>query len=56
MTAAGLAEELDGLDVERLAETEREVVEGPYHRGLAAVVQMLAWKPGADAGATNAQA
>ena len=56
MTAAGLAEELDGLEVERLAETERRVVEGPYHRGLAAVVQMLAWKPGADAGATNAQA
>ncbi len=44
MTAAGLADELDGLDAEILAETEREVVEGPYHSGAAAVVQMLAWK------------
>jgi SAM-dependent methyltransferase len=44
MTAAGLAEELAGLDVEILREVEREVVEGPYHRGAAAVVQMVAWK------------
>ena len=44
MTAAGLAEELAGLDVETLREVEREVVEGPYHRGAAAVVQVLAWK------------
>ncbi|MEM0963439.1 MAG: class I SAM-dependent methyltransferase [Bacteroidota bacterium] len=45
MTASGLREELSGLDVEHLAETERSVVEGPYHRGDAAVVQMLARKP-----------
>ena len=45
MTAAGLAEELDGLTAEVLRETERSVMEGPYHRGDAAVVQMLAWKP-----------
>ena len=44
MTAAGLRNELAGLDVETLRETERDVVEGPYHRGAAAVVQMLAWK------------
>ncbi|WP_412068449.1 SAM-dependent methyltransferase [Rubrivirga sp. IMCC43871] len=46
MTAAGLADELAGLDAEILHEAERAVVEGPYHRGDAAVVQMLAWKPG----------
>ena len=44
MTAAGLREELAGLDVEALRETEREVMEGAYHRGAAAVVQMLAWR------------
>ena len=44
MTAAGLADELAGLDAEVLRETERPVVEGPYHRGGAAVVQVLAWK------------
>lgn len=45
MTASGLRAELDGLDLEHLAEVERDVVEGPYHRGLAAVVQVLARKP-----------
>ena len=45
MTADGLRRELAGLNVEHLAETERSVVEGTYHRGDAAVVQMLAWKP-----------
>ena len=44
MTAAGLAEELGGLDAEILRETERVVIEGPYHHGEAAVVQVLAWK------------
>ena len=44
MTADGLRRELVGLEVETLHETEREVVEGTYHRGAAAVVQMLAWK------------
>ena len=45
MTAEGLRRELVGLDIELLAETEREVVEGPYHTGAAVVVQALAWKP-----------
>ncbi|WP_420455151.1 SAM-dependent methyltransferase [Rubrivirga sp.] len=44
MTADGLAEELAGLDAEILREVERSVVEGPYHDGDAAVVQMLAWR------------
>ena len=44
MTADGLRKELAGLEIEALHETEREVVEGAYHRGTAAVVQMLAWK------------
>ncbi len=51
MTAAGLADELDGLDAEILRETERAVVEGPYHHGDAAVVQMLAWKRATSGGA-----
>ena len=46
MTAAGLADELAGLRVEVLRETEREVNEGAYHTGAASVVQMLAWKGG----------
>ncbi|MEO0557586.1 MAG: class I SAM-dependent methyltransferase [Bacteroidota bacterium] len=44
MTAAGLRDELAGLRVETLHEIEREVHEGPYHTGLAAVVQMLGWR------------
>ncbi len=44
MTAAGLADEVAGLHAEILREVERTVIEGPYHRGEAAVVQMLAWK------------
>lgn len=44
MTAAGLAEEVAGLCVEVLRETEREVYEGAFHTGAASVVQMLAWK------------
>lgn len=47
MTAAGLRDELDGLEAEILRETERAVLEGAYHTGDAAVVQMLAFKPGA---------
>ncbi|GAB5536192.1 MAG: class I SAM-dependent methyltransferase [Rubricoccaceae bacterium] len=43
MTADGLRVELAGLRVETLHEIERDVHEGPYHTGLAAVVQMLAW-------------
>lgn len=44
MTEAGLRTELDGLRFEILRETEREVREGEYHTGAAAVVQALAWK------------
>ncbi|MEM6335396.1 MAG: class I SAM-dependent methyltransferase [Bacteroidota bacterium] len=44
MTAQGLREEIAGLDIEHLQELERTVIEGPYHTGAAAIVQMLAWK------------
>jgi SAM-dependent methyltransferase len=37
--------ELAGLRFEIARETEREMVEGKYHRGQAAVVQILAVKP-----------
>ena len=43
MTADGLRDELAGLRFETLREVEREVHEGPYHHGLASVVQALAW-------------
>lgn len=46
MTADGLRDELDGLRFEILHETERAVVEGAYHTGDAAVVQVLGWKDG----------
>lgn len=44
MTEAGLRDELAGLRLEVAHEIEREVIEGPYHTGLASVVQVLAWK------------
>lgn len=37
-----LAGDLEGLSIERLAAVDREVVEGRYHTGMAAVVQVLA--------------
>lgn len=40
-----LREELEGLSFERALETEREILEGPHHTGLGAVVQLLAVKP-----------
>ncbi len=40
-----IRQELPGLRLEIGRETEREVVEGKYHRGNAAVVQILAIKP-----------
>ncbi len=43
-TAAQLREELAGLDFEIRRELERDVREGTKHTGLAAVVQVLAWK------------
>lgn len=42
MTAAALRSELDGLDIFRLAEIERSVVEGRYHTGISSVVQAIA--------------
>ena len=41
-----LREELDGLVFEHAEELVREVVEGPYHTGIASVVQVIARKPG----------
>jgi hypothetical protein len=46
MTLAGLRDELAGLEFESGRELEREVIEGRYHTGTAAVVQVLARKPG----------
>ena len=40
-----LEAELAGLEFILAQEAEREVVEGKYHRGMAAVVQVLARKP-----------
>ena len=45
MTLAQLREELAGLDFLIGRELEREVVEGRYHTGRGAVVQVLARKP-----------
>lgn len=39
-----LRTEFRGLEIERLEELERDVKEGPYHQGVAAVVQMVARK------------
>ncbi|BCL75766.1 SAM-dependent methyltransferase [Jeongeupia sp. HS-3] len=45
VTAAMLRDELAGLDFRHLRELEREVIEGTYHTGLGAVVQLIAVKP-----------
>ena len=45
MTLAALREELAGLDFEHAVECERDVIEGTYHTGRGAVVQILARKP-----------
>ena len=45
MTLDTLREELRGLDFLHAQETERDVVEGIYHTGRGAVVQVLARKP-----------
>jgi SAM-dependent methyltransferase len=45
MTLAGLRDELAGLTFEHAAELTREVVEGPGHSGVGAVVQVVARKP-----------
>lgn len=45
MTLPQLKMELDGLDFEFAQEIEREVVEGKFHTGKGAVVQIIARKP-----------
>jgi hypothetical protein len=46
MSLPALRKELEGLDLAVARETEREVVEGKYHRGKAAVVQVLGFRAG----------
>lgn len=45
MTSEDLKQELAGLDIEMLEERVRDVVEGKFHTGRGAVVQLLARKP-----------
>ncbi len=45
MTLDALRRELEGLEFHHAEELEREVVEGLFHTGHAAVVQLLARKP-----------
>jgi hypothetical protein len=45
MTAEALRAELAGLELEVCREVEREVVEGRFHTGRAAVVQVLGRRP-----------
>jgi SAM-dependent methyltransferase len=45
-TLADLAEELAGLEFVHARELDREVREGKYHTGLAAVVQVVGRRPG----------
>lgn len=45
MTLQELREELTGLEFEHALECERDVIEGTYHTGRGAVVQILARKP-----------
>lgn len=44
MTLEALQQELQGLELELVHEIERDVIEGKYHHGRAAVVQVLARK------------
>ena len=44
MTASDLVTELPGLAFHRLQEMEREILEGRYHHGRSAVVQLIAEK------------
>jgi SAM-dependent methyltransferase len=46
MTAEILKSELEGVEIESLQELERDVVEGKFHHGKGAVVQLVARKPG----------
>ncbi|WP_019624812.1 SAM-dependent methyltransferase [Thioalkalivibrio thiocyanoxidans] len=45
MTRSALIEELDGLEFQEAVECERDVIEGRFHTGRGAVVQILAHKP-----------
>ena len=45
MEPADLRQELAGLTFERLEEKERDVTEGRFHHGVAAVVQVIGVKP-----------
>ncbi|MBI3562876.1 MAG: class I SAM-dependent methyltransferase [Gammaproteobacteria bacterium] len=45
MTLAGLEQELKGLDFVHALECERQVIEGRYHHGTGAVVQVIGIKP-----------
>jgi len=45
MTGDDLRQELAGLEIELLQELERDVVEGKFHTGRGAVVQLVARKP-----------
>jgi hypothetical protein len=45
MTLAQLETELAGLHFDHAVELEREVVEGKFHTGKGAVVQLVAHKP-----------
>lgn len=45
MSAAQLREELAGMDFQHLQELERDVIEGTFHTGRAAVVQLIAARP-----------
>ena len=50
MTREALTEELEGLEFEEAVERERDVIEGRFHTGRGAVVQVLAHKPRNDWG------
>ncbi|WP_019612182.1 cyclopropane-fatty-acyl-phospholipid synthase family protein [Thioalkalivibrio sp. AKL7] len=50
MTREVLTEELEGLEFEEAVERERDVIEGRFHTGRGAVVQVLAHKPRNDWG------
>lgn len=45
MTAETLKSELEGMEFESIRELERDVVEGKFHSGKGAVVQLVARKP-----------
>jgi SAM-dependent methyltransferase len=51
VSLAGLTEELTGLELVHARELDREVREGAYHTGVAAVVQVMGRRPPAGPGA-----